>query len=86
MQMITRVDNDTNGNPRYVCHFLEVVSDSDRHPDCTISELYEIALRKARRYGGKRYHNKKYGGGIAFSSFSESEVETYISNLKNQTT
>jgi len=85
MQMLTQINNDTNGNPRYVCHFLEVINDSDKHPDCTISELYEIALRKARRYGGKKYHNRKYGGGIAFASYSRHEVESQILNLKNQT-
>lgn len=83
--MLSQIDNDSNGNPRYVCHFLDIVNDRDKHPDCTISELYEIALRKARRYGGKKYHTRRYGGGIAFASYSRHEVENYITNLKNQT-
>jgi hypothetical protein len=83
--MLTQINNDTNGNPRYVCHFLEVINDSDKHPDCTISEMYEVALKKSRKYGGKRYHNRQYGGGIVFASYSESEVKKQILNLKNQT-
>jgi hypothetical protein len=83
--MLTQINNDTNGNPRYVCHFLEVINDSDKHPDCTISEMYEIALKKSRKYGGKRYHNRQYGGGNVFASYSRHEVESQILKLKNQT-
>ena len=26
---LTRVNNDINGNPRYVCHYSELLNDSD---------------------------------------------------------
>lgn len=27
----TRIDNDINGNPRYVCHWLNFVTDKDKY-------------------------------------------------------
>jgi hypothetical protein len=53
-----RIDNDTNGNPRYVCHFLNIASN------------YDEALKLAKKLGGKKYNNKRYGGGIVFQSYN----------------
>ena len=70
----TRVKNDINGNPRYVCHFLNFITDEDKG---SINEQYEKALKRARKLGGKKFHNKQYGGGIIFQSYN-------ISNLENE--
>jgi hypothetical protein len=53
----TRVNNDVNGNPRYVCHFFKLNTKSER---------YNLALIRSRKLGGKKFHNKQYGGGIVF--------------------
>ena len=53
----TRVKNDVNGNPRYVCHWLNFNT-----------ETYEEALEIAKELGGRKFHNKQYGGGILFRS------------------
>ena len=53
----TRVNNDVNGNPRYVCHYFKLN---------TQSELDDLALARSRKLGGKKFHNKQYGGGIVF--------------------
>ena len=61
----TRVKNDVNGNPRYVCHFLHL----DVHgwqSDLSVSERYAIAINLANTLGGRKFHNKQYGGGIVF--------------------
>jgi hypothetical protein len=87
---LKRVNSDVNGNPRYVCHFLEFVNDEDRKIAedkvekgfSYISELYSIALKKSRKIGGKKYHNKSYGGGIVFTSYNEGELEREISEIK----
>jgi hypothetical protein len=90
----TRINNDVNGNPRYVCHFLRLLNANERgytydgeEMDATkpvlnleLSEKYALALRKARKIGGRKFHNKQYGGGIVFQSYntrmlSESIVE-----------
>ena len=89
----TRINNDINGNPRYVCHFLNFVNDADRakadylealsrQSKFSISFLYDIALNKARKIGGRKFHNKQYGGGIVFQSYSTNELEAQISDLK----
>lgn len=103
----TRISNDTNGNPRYVCHYLNLLSDKDRekpnstHPSnvtfkstyrgrtakrefTTINNFdreYELALWKARKIGGKKFHNKQYGGGIVFQSYNITETEKQIKEL-----
>lgn len=57
-----RINNDTNGNPRYVVHFLAIADD------------YEDALKIARKIGGKKFHNKQFGGGIVFQSYNIEET------------
>lgn len=69
-----RIDNDTNGNPRYVCHWLNFTKG-------TGSETYETALSRARKIGGRKFHNKQYGGGIVFQSYNIEDTERSIHEL-----
>lgn len=88
----TRITNDYNGNPRYVVHFLEFISEANeidvkaqRKPITDgLSALYQVALKKAKTIGGKKYHTKSYGGGIVFQSYNIKELEKDILNLRNQ--
>jgi len=77
----TRINNDTNGNPRYVCHYSALINDSDKEKAKHLSNTlrpfkffveyeYEIALRKAHKIGGRKFHNNQYGGGIVFQSYN----------------
>lgn len=53
-----RIDNDINGNPRYVVHFIDLgikLKDYDK-----INKLY----------GFKKYTAKWFGGGIVFQSYN----------------
>lgn len=68
--MFTRINNDTNGNPRYVCHYLQ------------IADTYERALFLARKIGGRKFHNKQYGGGIAFQSYNIDKIAEKIAEIK----
>jgi hypothetical protein len=68
--MFTRINNDINGNPRYVVHFLQ------------IAESYERALFLARKIGGRKFHNKQYGGGIAFQSYNIEYLAEKIKAIK----
>lgn len=77
-----RIDNDVNGNPRFVCHFLNFITEKDekevKKDLHEISYLYEIAISKAKKVGGKKYHNKSYGGGLVFTSYSlEADCELF---------
>ena len=75
----TRVKSDINGNPRYVCHFFGMLTHSE-----TVSGgngLYELALARARKIGGKKFHNRQFGGGIVFVSYAIEETQGRIAKL-----
>jgi len=88
----TRINNDINGNPRYVCHFLNLIKDCDktdlaaqRHPyNDKLSAEYELAIFRAKKIGGRKYHTKSYGGGIVFQSYNLDDTKRAIINLLNE--
>ena len=70
----TRINNDVNGNPRYVIHFLNILTDEERkNYDISISDKYAIALKRAKKIHGRKFHNKQFGGGIVFQSYNIEE-------------
>lgn len=73
----TRIDNDTNGNPRYVCHFLNLLKEGESG--------YNTAITRAHKIGGRKYHTKKYGGGIVFQSYNIHATEKTILELMGET-
>jgi hypothetical protein len=54
----TKIKHDINGNPRHVLHFIH------------ISRNYDEALFICKKLGGKKFHNKQYGGGIVFQEYT----------------
>lgn len=68
--MFTRINNDTNGNPRFVIHYLQ------------LADSYERALYLSRQLGGRKFHNKQYGGGIAFQSYNTDILKERIEAIK----
>lgn len=68
--MFTRINNDVNGNPRYVVHFLQ------------LADTYERALFLSRQLGGRKFHNKQFGGGIAFQSYNTDKLAERIAQIK----
>lgn len=83
-----RVNNDVNGNPRYVCHFLNLNTkeelDKTGSEWVDTSEKYRLALQRAKKIGGKKFHNKQYGGGIVFQSYNINETEKHIAEVKGE--
>lgn len=90
----TRIPNDTNGNPRYVCHFFNLLTEKEKYQDfanegttgidaaCnSLHNQYEHALKRAKKIGGKKFHNKQFGGGIVFQSYNIKETEKEINKL-----
>lgn len=77
----TRVNSDTNGNPRYACDFSFFTSDSERSIAGNVSGKYAIACKRANSLGGRKFHNKQYGGGIVFQSYSLDETCNAINRL-----
>lgn len=80
----TRINNDVNGNPRYVIHFLELLNDEEK---ITLpwNVKYEYAVKKANKIGGKKFNNKQYGGGIVFQSYNLDDTWKAIQKVKPQT-
>lgn len=80
-----RVNNDVNGNPRYVVHFLHFLTDKENEGAPGFGS-YSLAVKRARDWiGGKRYRAKSYGGGIVFSSYNvESECHMVNEELEKR--
>jgi len=84
----TRINNDGNGNPRYVCHCLSFIQSGETFenvPVWDISGKYDIALSRSRQFRGRKFHNKQYGGGIVFQSYEierlGKEIEAFVKSL-----
>lgn len=77
----TRVNNDTNGNGRLVCHFYSLLSDKENDFNIPLEERYNIAVKRANKIGGKRFNNKQFGGGIVFQDKGEKYLTERINNL-----
>jgi hypothetical protein len=89
----TRVTSDVYGNPRYACHFLKLLTDEEKQRDWTstsdifgIDSQYKFAVKRSNLLGGRKYHNKKFGGGIVFQSYNIQDTCNAINNLLNQVT
>lgn len=93
----TRLNNDINGNPRYVCHFFNLLTEKEKYTDFANQETtgisaacnrqdnqYNLAVKRAKTLGGRKYHNKKYGGGIVFQSHNIKNTEKQIIELVNK--
>lgn len=76
-----RAANDVNGNPRYVIDYCHFITPKEQE-SLSVSTAYDLAVGRAKlRFGGKRFHNKQYGGGIVFSSYdlegTLAEIQAY---------
>lgn len=77
-----RVNNDVNGNPRYVCHFLSLdIHGPDKGIGFDLSSRYAMACKLANKAGGRKFHNKQFGGGIVFQSYNVDELCNFLNNL-----
>ena len=61
-----RYTNDTNGNPRYIVHYLAIGLD----------DYY--ATVKTRKAGLKIFHGRAFGGGFIFQSYNIHESMRHI--------
>ena len=67
-------------NGKYVIHFLEIAdTDWDNNGIDAVSTGYQRALDFARDFGGRKFHNRSYGGGIAFDYQQQAKdcIEAY---------
>jgi hypothetical protein len=66
---INRINNDVNGNPRFVVHFLTLLNEGEDQ-GLDVLQSFDLAVKKARKVGGKVYRGKDFGGGIVFQSYN----------------
>jgi len=74
----TRIANSTSGNPRYVCHFINLLTEAESEMPFELK--YNHAIKRANKLGGRKYHTKRYGGGIVFQSYNLDDTERSILN------
>lgn len=72
---ITSANNDVNGNPRYIVHYLSL----------DMSDY--ISTKETRSAGLSMYRGKSYGGGYVFSTYDNLEravqkIYNKIHNIK----
>jgi hypothetical protein len=73
-----RINNDVNGNPRFVVHFYDLLNGNEGE-GLTILEKYDLVVKKARKVGGKMYRGKDFGGCIVFQSY---DIQATINLVK----
>lgn len=82
---VLRVNNDSNGNPRYVIHYLNVSRKikAELGESVSIFDDYIQAVA-ASGCGFRKFHNKQYGGGIVFQSYNvQSDLKHLERNVLN---
>lgn len=83
LESFTRVNNDVNGNPRYVIHFWDLLSQEESESRLSIADKYILATKKAKTIGGRKYNTKAFGGGIVFQSYNLPTLAKECNNLIN---
>lgn len=78
-----KIKNCYYGNPRYVIHFLKLLTSKEIN-NLSIFEGYDLAIKKAKKLGGKRYRGKDFGGGIVFSTWNTTDLLKKIGELRNE--
>jgi hypothetical protein len=64
-----KINNDVNGNPRFVVHFLDLLNEGERQ-GLDVLQSFDLAVKKARKVGGTKYRGRDFGGGIVFQSYN----------------
>tara|TARA_R100001129_G_C5303469_1_gene243142 strand:- start:1365 stop:1628 length:264 start_codon:yes stop_codon:yes gene_type:complete len=67
-----KVNNDVNGNPRYVIHFL------------AFANTYDEAHAIAKSIGFQKYRGKDFGGGFVSQSYSVRGTAQDIIRVRNK--
>ena len=67
-----RLENDVNGNPRYLVHFLSLGIKPE-----------DYGNEKFRDFGLKKYRGKWFGGGYVFQSYElQSDLKWILGKIK----
>ena len=75
-----RVNSDIYGNPRYVVHYLCLLTDDEKAE----GKRYDFAAKRANRIGGAKYRGREFGGGIVFQSYNIDNTAEAIDRVKKE--
>lgn len=78
----TRVKSDMNGNPRYVISYYHLLTKEEEENAGGSQDRYNLAIKKAKKIGGRKYTGKDFGGGIVFQSYNLNEEVKRINEMK----
>ena len=62
---VEQINNDVNGNPRIVVHFLDLGINPDEYDNLN------------KLYGFSKYRGNSWGGGVVFQSYNHEETLRY---------
>lgn len=74
-----RVNNDVNGNPRYVVDFYHFV---DMDYSVSFELRFEQAHTNAKKVGGSKYRGEDFGGGVVLQSYNKATTELNINRAR----
>ena len=75
-----RVNSDVYGNPRYVVHYLCLLTEAEQAD----GKGYDFAAKRANRIGGAKYRGRDFGGGIVFQSYNIDDTAEAIDRVKKE--
>ena len=68
-----RVNNTATGKPRYVVHYLDLLTKNEFR-EASHTQNWEDAKRRAKELGGKEYRGKDFGGGFVFATYTPEKL------------
>jgi hypothetical protein len=69
-------------NNQRIVHFIALLTKEDQAQGLDILGEYDLICQRYKGKGGRKYHNKAFGGGIAFPGKTEQELKTLIKSVK----
>lgn len=78
-----RTNSDIYGNPRYIVHFLEFLTEKERE-GLTIEQQYNLAHKRAKTIGFRKYRGRDFGGGFVCKSYSLHHTAELINAMESE--
>ena len=75
----TKIENDSFGKKRWVCHHSKILTDTEIEKFDGI--IYRKAIHRANKFGGKRYDTAKFPEHIVFQPYNLQNLIDKINNI-----
>jgi len=74
----TKIENDTFGKSRWVCHFSKILTEKELEK--LGDKAYKRAVTRANKFGGKKYDTGNFLGHIVFQPYNLQNLVDRINN------